>query len=204
MLPSDLWTSSGDNQNQSSTYRFDVDLLRGDPSTLPDVARAIERFTREIARVLGVDGMLLGENDKGSYALADSKTESFGMNVDAAVTEIAESAANRDVVGYVCGLNGISEELWPRYKPEQQQFKDSGQIAKTLALMASAGMPFTPTWEGVNELLDLMGLPPLPQDLAEQIAKDQKEANTASTAAPKAAPKKGDKKSGSKTTDKGG
>ena len=55
-----------------------MSLLTAGANSLPDIFKAIERTTLDIARVLGVDVMMLG-GGSGSYALAKEKASQLSM-----------------------------------------------------------------------------------------------------------------------------
>ncbi len=174
LLDSSVYRATGDTQNPSSNPQYSVDLLKGDTGPHEFVAKTIERINREIARVLGVEQLLLGSDSKGSHALATDKTQSFGLIVDSTLNDMRE-AFRKDLLRPIWELNGWDPELMPRFKVDAVQFRDIEQITGALRDMAQAGAPIAPGDEVVDEVRDLLGLSHGPDietqmDLAGQMA----------------------------------
>ncbi len=129
---------------------------------------AIERINREIARILGVEHLLLGGDGKGSLALSRDKTQSFGLIVDSTLTEL-EFVMKNDVARVIVVLNGWPEELTPKLKTEQVQYRDIEQITQALRDMADAGAPLMPGDPAIDEIRDLLGLSKVPQEVMDSL-----------------------------------
>ncbi len=144
-----------------------MDLLSTSGSTpMEAVASAIERVNREIARILGTEHLLLGGDGKGSLALSRDKTQNFGLIVDSTLTEL-EWVMQRDVVRVLVMLNGWPEELTPRLKTEQVQYRDIEQITQAIRDMADSGAPLMPGDPAIDEVRDLLGLSRVPQEVVD-------------------------------------
>lgn len=159
LLDSDVFTSTDEATRPSSVRKFDVDLLKGSSTALPDIAKAIDRVNREIARILGVEAILLGEGDKGSFALARDKTNQFSLTVDATLEELAQGFRD-DLLKTIWALNGWPEEAMPEMTPEAVQYRDIEQITQALRDMAQAGAPLDLDDPVINEVRALLGLSP--------------------------------------------
>lgn len=159
LIDSESFTTTDEAQRPSSQSKFDVSLLEGSQTSLPEMARAIERVNREIARVLGVEAILLGEGDRGSFALAQSKTNQFSLTVNATLNELAEAFA-KDLLTVIWQLNGWPEEAMPEMKPEAVEYRDIEQLTQALRDMAQAGAPLILGDPAVNEVRSLLGLSP--------------------------------------------
>jgi len=158
----------------SNVKQWDLELLKGDQSSLTDIARAIQRVTRSIAILLGVEQLLLGENSGGSYALARDKTNVFFLIVDSTLMELSE-AFRQDVIKPIWLLNGFPEELMPTLSPEAIKFRDVEQVTKALKDLAAAGAKLSLKDPAVNEIRDLLGLSRIPDDLIEEINQQEQE-----------------------------
>lgn len=168
MLDSAPYRASGENQSPASTYQWDVELLRGDNGPHEAVAAAIERLNREMARILGVEQLLLGSDSRGSHALAQDKTQSFGLLVDSTLREIRE-LYERDFLDPLFELNGWDPALKPKFQTSQAQYRDTTDITTALKDMAAAGAPMSMDDPAINEVRDLLGLskaPKMEEDLA--------------------------------------
>ena len=166
VLDSAVYKSTGETQQPSSIPQWTVELLRGATTSQPDMAKAIERINREMARVLGVEQLLLGTDGSGSYALAKDKSQSFGLIVSSTLQELEESY-QKDILIPLWDLNGWDRSLIPSFKVEQVQYRDIEQVTSALRDMAQAGAPITPDDPAVSEVRDLLGLStPRPEDLS--------------------------------------
>ena len=157
LMDSDTYTTDDEKEAPSSVKKWDLDLLKGGSMSLADANKAIVRMTLELARLFGVEHLLLGDQGRGSLALAKDKSHNFGLIVDSTLGEVAWSVT-KDLVTPVLELNGISKDLMPTLKIEQVQYRDVEQITQALANMASAGALIEPGDPVVPQVRDLMGL----------------------------------------------
>jgi len=162
MLDSSVYRATGENQQPSANRLFDVELMRGDGGPHEEVAAAIERLNREIARVLGVEHLLLGADSKGSHALATDKTQSFGLIVESTLTELRETF-RKDILEPLWRLNGWDRATMPTFRTETVQYRDIEQITGALRDLAQAGSPIAPGDEVANDVRALLGLRDAPE-----------------------------------------
>ena len=132
------------------------------------IAQAIERLNREMARILGVEQLMLGGDGRGSMALSRDKTQSFGLIVDSTLNEM-EEVVQRDYVKPLMMLNGWPEELTPRVKTEQVQHRDIEQITQALKDIAEAGAPIVPGDPAIGEIRTLLGLSGVPKEVTDAL-----------------------------------
>lgn len=165
LMDSSVYRAEGELKTPSATPLWAAELLKGDNGPHADIAKAIERLNRELARVLGVEHLLLGSDSKGSHALATDKTQSFGMIVDSTLTEMREQF-RKDILGPIWELNGWPTEMMPRFMTESIQYRDVGQIVEALKGLAAAGAPLAVNDPAINEVRAQIGLTDAPeQDL---------------------------------------
>lgn len=157
MMDSLTYQTEDEKSAPSQTPQWDMKIIQGGPTGQKEVADAIVRLNHELARVMGVEGLLVGSNGRGSLALSRDKTHNFYLSVDSCLTEIKETY-QKDLVDPLWQLNGWPEDLKPRFKTEAIQFRDVEQITNALKDLAQAGVPLMPTDDAVNEIRDLMGL----------------------------------------------
>lgn len=119
---------------------------------------AIQRKTAEIARVLGVEGLLLGGGDKGSLALSRDKSQNFHLIIDSTIKEITDTFS-KDFLTPLMELNGWDEELRPSFKTEAIQFRGIDEIARALKDIAATNLD--PEDEAHGVMFDQLGLPRL-------------------------------------------
>jgi hypothetical protein len=156
-LDSAVYQSTGDNRTPSGTPQWQLDLLKAGATSAPELAAAIARLNREVARILGTENILLGESGAGSLAMAEDKSNQFALIVDGTLKELAE-AFQADLVKPFMELNGWDPELTPKLKPEKIQHRAVQEVTAALRDMASAGAVMAPDDPAINEVRRLLGL----------------------------------------------
>lgn len=162
MLEAETFRSTGEQQTPSAIKKFDVELLRGDDGPHMPIAAAIERLNREIARVLGVEHLLLGADSKGSHAMATDKSQAFGEIVDSTLVEI-RAAFEHDLLTRIWELNGWPEEMMPSFCTSPIQYRDIQSVTGALADLAKAGAPLGANDPAVNQIRKIIGLADAPE-----------------------------------------
>ncbi len=142
----------------SSVKQWDAELMKGSGTAHDSVANAIKRKNRELARVLGVEHLLLGESSGGSRALSQDKSKSFAMLVDGSLDELVETV-ERDLVVPIFNLNGWPLELLPELKTEAIQHREVEEVTGALKDMAQAGAVLHPEDPAIDAVRDLLGMP---------------------------------------------
>lgn len=171
VLNSETYRNMDEAATPSSIRKYDVELLRGDANGQAEVAAAIQRQNQEIARLLGVEHLMLGSDGSGSLALGQTKLSNFFLTVTSTQRDLAE-AFDRDVVAVLCRLNGIPKELWPKLMPEEIDMMDVSALGQLLSDIASAGAPLEPGDPAVNSIRSRVGLPPAPEPDPEEAELD--------------------------------
>ena len=162
LLDSATYRSEGEQKSPSGTPMWDVQLLQGQGGPHEEINAAIERVNRELARVLGVEHLLLGSDSVGSHALATDKTQSFGLIVDSTLVELREQF-RKDIIGPLWKLNGWNPDLMPEIVIDAAQYRDLQQITAALSDLAKAGAPIAPNDPAINEIRKLAGLSDAPE-----------------------------------------
>lgn len=162
-LESTPYRGTGDNNTPANIRQWDVELLKGPGQGHEAVAAAIERVNRELARIMGVEHLLLGSSSSGSFALSKDKNQSFGLIVDSTLTEVKETFQT-DFLDPLWLLNGWPRELKPTFKTEQIQYRDIEQVTSALEQLAKAGAPMLPGDPAVNEVRSQLGLSDQPEE----------------------------------------
>lgn len=171
LLDSKVYETKDEAGRPSSVPQWSVELLKGSGTSFAENAAAIERLNREMARILGVEQMLLGSGSSGSFALSADKTNSFFLLVDGALNEIRESV-EADLIGTLWQLNGWPEEMKPDISIEAVRHMDPEQIAAVLRDISTAGATLDPADPAVDEVRDLMGLSKTDPELVVRAAED--------------------------------
>ena len=168
LLDSSVYRAEGEAKTPSGMKLWDVELLSGDGGPHKEVAEAIERLNREIARVLGVDHLLLGSNDRGSFALSQDKSQTFGMVVDSTLRELRESF-EKDLLRPLFQLNGFDMDLMPTLRTEAIAYRDIRSVTQALVDLQKAGVKLSPMDPAVNEIRSQIGIAALPAEIAEEL-----------------------------------
>lgn len=171
LLDSITYESKDEAGRPSNNKQWDVELLKGSATSFAENAAAIERINRELARVLGVEQLMLGSDSTGSFALSRDKTNAFFLLVDSALTELRESIAD-DLLRTLWQLNGWPDETMPELSTEAVRFTDVEQVTASLRDMANAGAILDPRDPVVDEVRELMGVQARPQELLDEIEED--------------------------------
>lgn len=158
LLDSSTYRSTDDASTPSSVPKWDVTLLRGDdPSVLSAASSAIERVTRDLAMILGVEHLLYGTSGEGSLAMSQDKSRNFATLVAGSLKDIA-AGVNRDLIRPLWILNGWPDEARPKAKPDAIQHRSIEEITGALKDMAAAGSLLGPEDPAIAEIRDLLGL----------------------------------------------
>ena len=157
-LESDVYRNTDGSPTAQKLY--EIELLKGDTSAMPAIDKAIRRKIEDIARVLGVEGLLLGSTGgHGSQSLAKDKTQVLSEAVASVLTDLAWRLEH-DIVTPLMLLNGFPLDLQPALVPNQVQLRDVAEVVAALVAMAQAGLADDD--EAVNAVRDLVGLPHAP------------------------------------------
>lgn len=169
MLLDSMTYEDRETRKPSGERKWDLELLRSDANSHAEILRAIERLNREIARILGVEQLLLGDGAAGSFALAKEKNHNFAVVVDSTLEEMRE-AFQRDWMSTIFALNGWPIEAAPEMKTDRLQYRNIQDVTDALEKLARAGATMMPDDPAINEVRDLLGLShpitvPSPDDL---------------------------------------
>lgn len=145
----------------SGIYQYGLELLQGQQPGFGDLNAAVQRLNRELARVIGVEHLLLGESS-GSRALSEDKSRNFYLTLNGTLDDLTDGA-QKDIVNVVCDLNGIPEELRPKLKHSDISFRSVAEITGSLREMATAGAVLQPNDPAIDDIRDMLGLPKAPE-----------------------------------------
>lgn len=144
-------------ENPSSVMQWGLELLTGDPGSLEELSKAVNRLAYDMSIIMGTEVILTGREGEGSRALSEDKSKNLYLNAQSMLWDIAE-AVDRDIRDPVWAMNGLPDELKPKATVEDVAFKDAESIAKTLAELAQAGAILAPDDPAINDLRDLLGI----------------------------------------------
>lgn len=136
--------------------QWGIELLTGGVQSLAEMAKAIDRLQREMARIIGTEHLMMGDQG-GNRALAVDKSRNLYLIANAVLSNIAD-AADHDIIDPIMTLNGFDDDLRPHFTVEDVAFKDVAQISTALFQMAQAGAVLDPNDEAIDDVRDLLGI----------------------------------------------
>ena len=157
MLDSITYQTIDERGTPSNVPLWDLDVVQSEVGSFDEVANAIERLNREIARVLGVEGLLLGSGAVGSQALARDKSQSFDLIVESVLITLKQTI-RQDYLTVLWSLNGWDFNLMPTIRTEAVQYRNASEITAALRDLATAGAVMQPDDPAINEVRELLGL----------------------------------------------
>lgn len=186
LLDSMTYQSQDAMATPSNIPLFDLKLLTTENSSSEAVHSAIERLTRQIARVMNAEWLILGGDGKGSLALSEDKILMFAKMIDGTNNEIAASM-RADLARVFARINGWPEELAPRLTPDAVDVHGVEAATRALVDMATAGAVILPGDPVVNQIRQRLHLVEQPEELVDQARIAAEAKTTAEVAAAEAA-----------------
>jgi len=152
--------SEDDSASPSGTYEWALDLIQAAVNSQQYIHVAIQREIKNIALILGVEGLLIGMQETGSYALSEDKSTQLTLVVESALRDVRH-VYQRDVVDVLWRLNQWDEDLKPRLKTEMLRPADVEKDARVLESLTRAALD--PTDRAIDIIRTRMDLPPAPE-----------------------------------------
>ena len=160
MLDSSLYYGRGPDGRPTTARQFDFELVQGDSKSFVPLQESIDGLNRSIARVMGVEQLLLGEGDRGSFSLSRDKTQQFSLHVDGAADYIGD-AIRDGVLREIFGLNGWNMDYLPQIRASVTRY-----LHETDAIAILEGLSrLNPDDPAVDFYRSEIGAPPLPDDV---------------------------------------
>ena len=182
MFDSSVYESMDDAATPSASRQWLLELLRGGGGEgMIAIAKAIERKQREIARILGIEHMLLGSSNRGSFAMSRDKTRNFAQLVDSVLKDIAREVKTQ-LIERLYLVNGWDRKYMPKIKTAAVQHRAIEEITQALVDLSVAGAPITPEDPVVNEIREELGLSDMPAPIANELVAALLDPSTPTTA----------------------
>lgn len=162
-LESAPYTSMDASSSPSSMRMFDLEILSSQNSSAGPINIAVERKCREIARVLGIEALLLGTGGSAQASVSRDKVSQLQQTVMRMNTKMAW-CVDKDLVRRIGQLNGWDEKFLPASNPDPVSLRDINEIVA--AITALAGAPFREGDTAENEIRSMIGISPAPEILA--------------------------------------
>jgi len=157
LLDSITYESKDEAGRASNAKQWDIELMKGSATSFKENAEAINRLNHEMARIIGVEQLMMGSGERGSFALAKDKTSSFFLMVDGALREIVE-AFRTDLLDRLWEINGWPAEMKPEMTTKPVRFVEIDQVSSMLLKLSQAGAVLPPDDPIIAELREMAGV----------------------------------------------
>lgn len=153
---------AADGVKPTGVPQWGLELLTGPALGLQEISAVIDRTQREMARIIGTEHLMMGDQG-GNRALSADKSRNLYLIANAVLENIA-SSFEHDFLWPLWELNGLPDELMPSLETEDVAFKDVAQVTASLAQMAQAGAVLAPDDPVIGDVRALLGVsrPPEP------------------------------------------
>jgi hypothetical protein len=159
ILDSDVYTNA--DQTKTNIPKWAMELVKSETPNLPDIDKTITRVRFEIACALGIEWVLLGSGDNGSFALSADKTSMFASMLQTTLTEMSYSATHQ-LARRLVAANGLDPDTCtPTLVAEPISTDAIETCTRSLANLAMAGLP--PNDPARNIIRSRLRLPPEPE-----------------------------------------
>jgi len=156
ILPSDRYADDDGKLTNNLMVEFDLIASRGSRDI--DTGEVILRYEQAIARSVMADFVMLGANDRGSFALSQSKADLFLKALEGYADTIS-AQLNRKLLPYLWELNGMNPDDMPKIARGRIAPVDLEELGQFIQRLALSGVDLFPD-EGLEKhLRDVAGLP---------------------------------------------
>ena len=162
VLDSETYTGGDDDQQVSPVRKWGLELLGGHDRSFTAIADKQSSLEHRLARIQGIEKILLGDDSGGSYALSEDKTASFNLQMNS-VLGVIQTVLSRDLLYNLWMVNGWDYELMPTLETSGIDHKDIVKLAQTMRDAGTAsptGFLTGPDDPAALALREIMGMPP--------------------------------------------
>jgi hypothetical protein len=156
ILPSDRYADEDGSLTDSLMVEFDLIASKGTRDI--DTGSVILRYQQDMARSVMADFVMLGANDRGSFALSKSKADLFLRALEGYADTIA-AQLNRKLLPYLWELNGMNKADMPKLVRGRVAPVDLEEIGQYIQRLALSGVDLFPDDNLDKHLRDVAGLP---------------------------------------------
>jgi hypothetical protein len=163
LIPSDVYEDA--DGKVSNQRMVDFELLASKGTRDIDTNKSIVRHQQDMARSVLADFLMLGSNDRGSFAMSKSKTDIFVKSMRSILNSVA-APINRQLVPKIWEANSFDPALMPKIQYENLAPVDLDVLGGFIRSMALANANIFPDLGIENALLNAAGLPPKMRETA--------------------------------------
>lgn len=156
ILPSDPYTD--DDGKISSMRQVEFDLIASKGTRDIDTSAVILRYQQDMARSVMADFVMLGANDRGSFALSKSKADLFLKALEGYMETIA-GVLNRRFLPHLWSLNGFDAADMPKLARGRVAPIDLQELGQYIQRLSLSGVQMFPDEKLDAYLRTVAGLP---------------------------------------------
>lgn len=136
IIPSDVYE---DEDGKPSAVRMvDFELLASKGTRDIDTGKTVVRHQQDIARTVMADFLMLGQNDRGSFAMSKSKSDIFVKAMRSFLNAIC-APINKQLLPMLWELNGLPENTRPTLVYENLAAVDLAELGLFIKNISAAG-----------------------------------------------------------------
>lgn len=158
VLPSDPYYDA--EGKPSSLRQVELTLLNAKGSRAINTDVVVKRYQGDIARTILADFIMLGQGERGSFALSRSKVDLFARALEGWLASIA-ATLNRHLVPKLWRLNGFDPQVMPYLVPGKVAPEDLKELGDYIESLSRAGIALVDP-ETEDRLRTAGGLPESP------------------------------------------
>lgn len=182
-------SEAADGRKVASALQWGLELMTGSGSGLMELAHAIDRTQREMARIIGTEMLMMGDKT-GNKATAQDKSHNLYLIANSVLDNIG-FGFQKDFITPLWDLNGFPDEKKPTFIIEDVTFKDVEVMTRALKDMADAGASLSMQDPAINHIRDVAGIPRIDvTTVLEEMKATQEVMNPIPPAAPPVVPGK--------------
>lgn len=151
LIPSDVYTNENGSLSNIPKVSFELTASKGTRDI--DIDKVIRRHQANIARTVLADFIMLGQSDRGSFALSQSKTDLFLRSIEGFIDNIA-AVLNKDLMPKVWSLNGLDMATLPKIKRGRVAPVNLEELGRFVARLAGANDALFTDETIISDLLD--------------------------------------------------
>lgn len=155
VLPSDL--IENDDGSKTSLYQVGFELIASQGTRDIDTSKVIMRHQQDMARVAMADFLMLGQGERGSFALSKSKSDLFLRSLEGYAKNIA-AVLNQRLMPTLWELNGMPFDTMPRIVPGEVAPVDLQELGEYVKALSGSGIDLLDE-DTQNVLREVGGLP---------------------------------------------
>lgn len=157
LIPSDPYEDADGKISNQRMVEFELLASKGTRDI--DTNKSIVRHQQDIARSVLADFLMLGSNDRGSFAMSKSKTDIFVKSMRSILNSVS-APINRQLIPMIWEANSFDPALMPKIQYENLAPVDLDVLGGFIRSLALANANIFPDLGIENALLNAAGLPP--------------------------------------------